>query len=100
MAKSKDHSEVEYLRSQIRNLKKENKHLKKEISRQNKKAHLYQDLEEKVASEMIEEEQEEELQIINTKDKCPKCSSELEVTDMGIRSLYMCECGYRKSKKK
>jgi hypothetical protein len=98
MAKQKERSELETLRAENRKLKSENRHLKKEVSRSKKREHLHQDLEEKMAEEYLEEDVQEDMYVSN--DKCPKCPNKLDAVDIGVRVLYTCECGYRKSKKK
>lgn len=97
MAKNKSRSETEHLKGIIKNQRSIIKNLKKEVSRHGKRAEIYNDLEEKITESMIEEDMEE--QIFESKHSCPNCQSELEVIKLPNRDLFMCECGYRKTRK-
>lgn len=93
--KQKERSEAEYLRSIVRNLKSENRNLRKQLGRNNKRAHQYEDLEEQI----------QELALIETpvevNKKCPKCKGKLKTSDLGIKLFIKCEdCNYRETKKK
>jgi hypothetical protein len=98
MAKQKERSELEILRSENRRLKSIAKHLKKEASRKTKREHLHNDLVEKQAEELLKEELKE--RDVLKGEGCPNCGEELDITDIGPRKLYTCDCGYRKSAKK
>ncbi len=101
MAKKKSGSELEYLRGVVKNQRAIIKNLKKQVSRHDKKAHQYNDLEDKIAeADMIEDEKENGTPVF-TKDKCPECSGELEEIDLNIRLMIKCSgCPYRKIVKK
>lgn len=99
MAKQKERSELEHLRSVNKTLKSEIKHLKKEIARYNKRAHRYDDLEEREADEQLEEQVKETL-VPATKTSCPECSAVTETSEIGNRVLVRCtNCKWRKSQK-
>jgi len=95
MTKSKDRSEAENLRGIIRNLRAENKHLKKQLSRKDKRAFQYEDLEDKLRDiETKEEYVEVEV------NKCPKCKGKIKNIELGARILIKCDnCNYRETKK-
>jgi ribosomal protein L44E len=59
--KNKEHSEVEYLKGQIRKLESENRQLKRRIKALDRRAHFYEDL----VDDSVED--------IQIKDKCPAC---------------------------
>lgn len=99
MSKTKERSELEYYRGLVKELKSENKNLKKRLSRKEKREHLLEDVELQQAELHMEEEAEEAHQA--NKLECPKCSSELDIVDLGARQLVTCtSCEYRVSKKK
>jgi hypothetical protein len=98
MSKQKERSEAEYLRSENKRLKSENRNLKKQLNRSKKREHLHQDLEEQLVEEYLEDDIQEDVYV--SKDKCPKCSGKLDAIDIGNRTLFTCECGFRKTKKK
>lgn len=97
MAKSKERSEVEALRSENRNLKKQVSYLKKELGRHEKREHQYLDLEDRTQ----QEELEKIVEVPKDKKICPKCNKgKLSVSDLGIRKLTTCNnCTFRKSEK-
>lgn len=83
MSKSKSR-EIEHLRAEIRKLKKN-------ITRSKKR--LYEP-----ESEALEEVAEE-TKVVH-KDRCPRCSGKLELLDLNIKKILMCEsCNYRTVKK-
>jgi hypothetical protein len=94
MAKSKDRSEVEYLRGLVKDLKSQVRNLKKEVSRSSKRQHREQDLEEIVKEIQFTETQEAEQAKGVT---CPnKCKAPMEAADLGIRTIHTCtSCGHR-----
>jgi predicted RNA-binding Zn-ribbon protein involved in translation (DUF1610 family) len=99
MAKSKERSELEDLRARNKKLEKENRQLRKEIGRFEKRKHLY---EENLEDIMSEEDTKNSIEFENNivKRKCPKCGKELKITDLGSRLLLQCEnCSYRKTEK-
>lgn len=83
--KNKERSEVEYLRGELRRLKKEVAVLRKELAKR-----IDRDFAD--AYEVEEEVEEEYVKEVS----CPKCGKELEVIDLNIRLLHTCKCGYRK----
>lgn len=98
MTKSKDRSEAEYLRGIVRQLKSENRNLKKQLGLVSKKNRQYENnLSDH--SEFELEEMEEEF--IEAREKCPKCKADIEVLEIGNRDVRICkDCGYRSSRKK
>ena len=98
MAKSKDRSEVEHLRAMVKQQRSIIKHLKKEVGRSNKRAHQHEDLEERLAEEMLHEYKESEEKVDDK--KCPNCSkSKLEFISLGKKTLCICQnCDYRKTR--
>lgn len=97
MSKSKERNQSEHLKSLIRKQEKIIKTLKKEVSRSNKRKDLYNDLEEKMAEEILDQDVVEEDDL--DKERCPVCKSDIEITELGKRLLIICDgCGYRKTK--
>lgn len=97
MAKSKDRSETEYLRGIIKNLKSENRNLKKQLSRSNKRAHQYEDFETKLQDTEVEEVFES---VIPPEKTCPKCKSKLKESPLGIKVLITCtSCNFKETRK-
>lgn len=98
MTKTKERSEVEYLRSELKKMQKQIKHLKKEVARKNKRAHQYHDLETRQAEEQLDDLSKDNEYI--EQEKCPKCSSDLEVLNLGNRQLNICSnCNWRSPSK-
>ncbi len=97
MAKQKERSEIEHLRSTIKTQRSQIKNLKKEVERARKRSFQTEDLEERLAESMIEEEYEEN-EIVSVTAKCPKCGNKVESVELGSRVGVFCDCGYRKSK--
>lgn len=94
--KQPERSEVEHLRAENKRLVSENKHLKKQIARSNKRSHQYQDLEEKVKDIELEKVTAHITQAV----KCPNCQGKLKETSIGIRLLISCEsCNYHETRK-
>lgn len=98
MAKQKEKSELEHLRSENRMLKSEIRNLKKQVGRANKKDRREAYLEKELKEYIIKEEQEQ----YEVKGKsCPKCKGILETVDLGVRILEKCStCGHRMTIKK
>lgn len=96
MARPKERSEVEYLRSLIKGLKAENRYLKKEVARLDKRQHQYEDLEEKIKI-VHEHEEEQHYNIRSKRNNCPNClDGLLENIDLGVRTMIRCSsCNYR-----
>lgn len=100
MTKKKSHSEIEFLRGEVRQLKAEIKRLKKDTSRKDKREHLYEDLEDLQAEAFLSEEVEERAEISKNM-KCPKCKSALDtINEGGAIVIYVCpDCSYKCSKR-
>lgn len=99
MTKKKSKSEVETLRGVNRNLRKQIKHLQKQIGRKEKREYLLDDVEEREA-ELHLKEQLEESEFVST-GNCPECDvGKLELVELGNRVLVNCNtCKYRSTKK-
>ncbi len=97
MAKTRERNEVEVVRARNKKLEKENKDLRREVSRLAKRTQNYHDLEERTQ----ELELEKDIEVPKDKTVCPKCGEgKLTVSDLGIRKLTKCNsCGFRKSEK-
>lgn len=98
MAKSRERSEVESLRGLIRQLKSENRHLKKELARAEKNTKkqisMYAELTDATEASYATPE------LAATEDaySCAKCGSKVKETDLGSRILYVCQkstCSHR-----
>lgn len=100
MTKKKSHSEIEFLRGEVRQLKAEIKRLKKDTSRKDKREHLYEDLEDLQAESLMQEEVEERGEVFKNL-KCPNCKEALDVINEGGKIIiYICpDCKYRCSKR-
>jgi len=97
MAKQREKSEVEHLRAENRKMKAELRNLKKQVNRTNKRAHQFEDLEERLAEQTLEEKSSDYIVVDNT--ACPKCSKgKIETIDLGIRKLVRCDnCEYKET---
>jgi CRISPR/Cas system CSM-associated protein Csm4 (group 5 of RAMP superfamily) len=100
LSKSKERSEVEFLRGIIRQQKSQLKHLQKQLARAEKNTRkneaLYSELTDKdnpvnyATPEVVKE----------TKPKCVKCGSTIFIIDMGFKLLYSCsksDCKHRQT---
>lgn len=94
MTKSKDKSEVEFLRAENRMLKKQVKHMKKDLSRFNKRSQNLEQLEKEAMDHIIEDEMDE---ITEETNMCPKChKGKTEIVDLKVRKMIICDkCDYR-----
>lgn len=95
MAKPKDRNEVEYLRGLVRELKSENRHLKKQLGNVKKRAGLFDD--------NLPEDKEDIEPVITIKNinTCPDCGGELEIIDIAVKNLIICTgCGARRTEAK
>jgi formamidopyrimidine-DNA glycosylase len=94
MTKKPERSELEYLRAENRRLNKQVNELKKNINRATKLSNRFvQEVEEQLDDTITHE------QVWTKKNNCPNCNGELIMSDLGIRSLYICkDCPYRVSK--
>lgn len=92
MAVPKEKNSTEYFRGIIRNLKSENRFLKKEVARLNKRQYLF----DRPESEP-DLEPEADYKITPDNKRCPKCNSDqFEYIDLGIRSIERCfDCSYK-----
>lgn len=99
MTKSKDKNEVEYLRGLVKQLKSENRNLKKQVGRSEKRKAIVDQMEQDAQEHLMEIETERVE--IKEKDSCPDCGKSVDKTDLGVRWLIMCDhCGFRRSIKK
>lgn len=93
MSKQKERSELEYLRSKLKNLEKENRQLRKRIKSLSKKEHIFDDI-----SNGIELENEiPELPIGKQNNICSKCNEGyMEQKQLADRLYQECtSCGQR-----
>lgn len=90
--KSKERNEAEYLKAENRKLAKENKSLKKQLTRSNKRATQYEDLEEKIKDIEIEKD----FNVVPESTTCVQCKGPIKESDLGIRIIKTCiTCGHR-----
>jgi len=100
MAKTKERSELEHLRAENKSLKSQVRHLKKEVARKQKRENQYADLEEREKELEEIETTDESISLYKEPNGCPKCGSQLEETNIGVRILVRCtSCEHRQSKK-
>lgn len=86
--KKNDLDEVDQLQLEVRKLKSENRHLQKELKKNNKKYKPQHD-----KNDLIEEEHSSKVQACN---ECGK--GKIVVTELGPRKLVSCTvCEYRKT---
>ena len=99
MTKPKTKSEVEYLRGIVRELRSENKHLKKMVSRGNKELSR---LETQVTESEDEDDQDTSITVHDPKTACPVCGKgEMIKTDIGVKWLFTySDCKHRRTEKK
>lgn len=92
-AKRKERNELEYYKGKLRELKSQVRNLKKSDSRNKKKLNSY--------DQFYNEDVIEEDFIIEKKNRCPDCTSFVEVIPLGNRDLWLCEaCGFQKTFRK
>lgn len=93
MAKKQSSSEVEYLRSLVRELKSEVRHLKKIVGADKKKIKGY--------DQFVSDELEVTEEVFNLpKPRCPDCNEILDVIKLSIKEIHIClsdSCNYRKT---
>jgi len=96
MTRKKSHSETEYLRGVVRELKSEIRNLKKQSGNKSKKLKVYENL---VVENEIENETVAEEVFSVKKLRCPDCNSDqMDVVDLIIKDLWECEaCGFRRT---
>lgn len=93
--KNKSHSELEHLRGLIKELKKENGQLRRQLKEATKLKHHYDDVVEEY-EEYVAEEEKEEIQKVA---KCPSCfTGALNlVMDLNDKDIFVCSnCDFRK----
>lgn len=97
MPKKKERSELEYYRSQIRELQKENKQLKKQLGHHEKRKHIYNDVISDYEEMLIQHVPVDEIKT-NKKITCEDCSKgnydEFEIMGKVIGTCN--NCGFRK----
>ena len=93
MARTRTKNDLEYFKGRVRELEKENKHLKRSVSRNDKRN---QQMENTSVEEV--EEVKEATQVVLP--KCKACdSTSFREVDLGIRILNICNnCGTRTKK--
>jgi hypothetical protein len=98
MGKKRERSEAEYLRGLVRELKSENRNLKKRLGTVGKKVKRYEQLVDESAEE-VEMEREAAYLTAKGKSRCPECKGDIELMDLGVRELHVCTsgCGYRRT---
>lgn len=99
--KNKSHSEVEHLRGIVKELKKENGQLRRQLKESTKLKHFYDDVKDDYEEYVAEEETSTEQ--IQKVAKCPSCfSGDLNlVLDLNDKDIFVCsECEFRKVVKK
>lgn len=93
--KNKSHSEVEHLRGMVKELKKENGQLRRQLKESTKLKHFYDDVKDEY-EEYVAEEVVEEIQKVAD---CPKCfSGKLNLTlELNDKDIFSCnDCDFRK----
>lgn len=93
---SKDKNELEHLRGVVRNLKSENRHLKKELARTSKQKRRA----EAIADIGQVEVEDTELEVTQPKSKCVKCHGSVQIIELGPRTIHAClnpDCRHRKT---
>lgn len=82
----------------MKNQKKQIQTLQKQISRQNKRARIYDEGLEAEVELQLEDTVQENIKLV--KQECPKCRGNLENVALGNRVIITCgNCNYRTSKK-
>lgn len=87
--KNKNRSEVEYLNGKIRELESENRQLRRRLKESTRKEHLYDDMVEAIAENIVPEEKV---------DNCKKCKTGvLKLVDLKHSKFIVCDsCHDRK----
>jgi hypothetical protein len=94
--KNKSHSEVEHLRGLVKELKKENAQLRRQLKDAGKYQHQYEDV---LENNILEESKEEVIEKIAWCSSCQKGKLQV-VFSMEDRIIYECDqCDFRKSVK-
>lgn len=99
MARSKDKSSTENLKSIIRKQKKTIEELRKQAGRGNKVVSQLEDRELELAEALLEEGLADER--VEDNSSCPTCGKgKLEQIDIGVRKLIVCNsCNFRQVRK-
>jgi hypothetical protein len=92
--KSKDESELEYLRGMNRQLKKQLKKVTRQAGRAVKE----------VNKQLLEDQEDVEVELeeveTNKTEKCPQCGLRASLISLGVREVIVCDkCKFRKSRK-
>jgi hypothetical protein len=92
VARDRNKSSDENLRGHVRQLRAENKGLKRQISRLTKQLA-------RLPLEDTDEPEEEVTQLydIPPEHRCSKCNKEMTILDLGIKTILSCSCGARRS---
>ena len=90
MAKTKERNETEYLRSVIRQLKSENRNLKKQLAHAGKHSKKVEALLDIVSDPEDSFSYSTPEHNEDATPKCPKCRSSIKAVDMGVRTFYYC----------
>ena len=96
MARTRTKNDLEYFKGRVRELEKENKHLKRSVSRNDKRNQQM----ENTSVEEVEEVEEIEKATQVVLPKCKDCySTSFREVNLGIRILNICnKCGTRTKK--
>lgn len=95
--KNKSHSEVEHLRGLVKELKKENGQLRRQLKEATKLKHHYDDVVDEYEEYVAEEEKQEA--VIKKAARCTEChEGTLNVLlDFDDKDIYQCNsCGFKK----
>lgn len=88
---SRDKNEDEHNRGILRQLRAENKHLKRTVARLQKQL-----LKLPIETIEVEEDSSTELKTVSNHPTCPKCTKDLQVIDLGVKTVLSCgSCSYR-----
>lgn len=91
MSRSKERNGAEYYKAIIRKQRSEIKALRKELSRLNKRKHQYEDV--------VDLLDPPEPEVVKDAKSCPACKKDLDVIELGIKKMYICDmCGHRELK--
>lgn len=93
--KNKSHSELEHLRGSVRELKKENGQLRRQLKDATKLKHHYDDVVDEYEEYVAEEEKKEIQKVV----KCVQCfTGNLNlVMDLNDKDIYVCNsCDFKK----
>lgn len=95
MSRKRDKNEVEHYKGIIRQLKSENRNLKKRLKESSRHNKLDEELREDYM-ELLEEKQFHEEKVVDLV-KCPLCRRDTKLLDLGRKKYVVCNhCSYRK----